>query len=82
MNEFWHRFCTNRRWFLGTITVLFLVFLFFWRIISPTGFATTINGFFHDLWEIVRGLLTLAIVCAGVGIMFGWKPFRKKKSGH
>ena len=82
MKEFLNRFLTNHRWFLGTMIALVILILFFWRLVDHEGYVHTINGFFHDLWEIFKGLLALVIAGVGIAMMLGWRPFRKKGNGH
>ncbi len=85
MREFWHRFWTNLRWFLGTIIVLAILIALVWRGVDREGFTTTVNGWMHDLWEITKfilgWILAFAIVFAGIRWMFGKKPFHGSK-GH
>jgi hypothetical protein len=75
MAEFWNRFLTDHRWFLGTIITTFIVFLFFWRLIDPVGFTTSINDFFQTIWGIIKSILTLAIVVLGIMVILGHKPW-------
>lgn len=82
MRDFIHRFFTDLRWFLGTVSILLFMYMFVWRIVDHDGFVEAINGFFHDMWEIVKGIGVLCLIIAGIGIMFGWRPFKAKKGGH
>jgi hypothetical protein len=85
MKEFWNRFLTDRRWFIGTIIVLFILFLFFWRLFDQEGFTTSINNFFQTIWGIFQSLLALAIVILGLRIILGHRPWWMgggKKGGH
>ncbi|MCF7831901.1 MAG: hypothetical protein K9M36_03390 [Candidatus Pacebacteria bacterium] len=75
MAEFWNRFLTDRRWFLGTIIIAFFAFLFFWRLIDPAGFTTSINDFFQTIWGIIQSILVLAIVILGIRVILGYKPW-------
>lgn len=75
MNEFIHRFLTDRRWFVGTIIVLFVLFLFLWRLFDPQGFTSSINDFFQTIWGIIKSILTLAIVILGIGVILGYRPW-------
>ncbi len=81
MFDFWHRFCTNRNWFLGTIIVLVILIIFIWRIADHEGFVATVNGFLEDVWQLMKSILVLCLVVMGIMIMFGWRPF-KKRGGH
>lgn len=69
MREFWHRFTTNLYWFLGTLIFGFIIFLLFYNLINPEGYNITINSWFQSLKELFGGLLTIGIVCIGIGIM-------------
>ncbi len=82
MRELMNRVFTNARWFLGFVIVLLIFILFVWRLADKEGFIDSIQGFMNDVWEIAKMLLTLAIMIAGLRMMFGWRPFGKKKSGH
>lgn len=86
MREVFRRILTDRRWFLGFIVVATLLILFFWRIIAPVHFVTTINRFFEDLMAIIGVFLVLAIMLFGVRYMFGWRPFQRNnnrgRGGH
>lgn len=75
MYEFWHRFLTNLRWFLGTIIVLFILSVFFWRIFDPQGFILNVNNFFSSMWEIIKSILALALAIFAIRIMFGYRPW-------
>lgn len=83
MNDFINRFLTDRRWFLGTIAVLFILFLFIWRLVDHEGFVTSINNFFQTIWGIIQAIMTLAIAVLGIRIMLGYRPWwmggKKKK---
>lgn len=64
--------------FLGAILVLFL-----WRTIDQQGFVNKVGGFLHDLMVIGQYALVLAIMMCGIGLMFGWRPFKKPSGkGH
>jgi hypothetical protein len=87
MREFWHRFLTDRRWFIGTIIVLFILFMFFWRLFDHEGFVTSINNFFQTIWGIIQSVLVLAIVVLGIRVMLGYRPWwmgggKKNNGGH
>lgn len=81
MREFWNRFTTNRYWFLGTLIVVLILSMIVWRIINYEGYVNTINGWMHDLKEIMEFILIMAMVVAGIGMMFGWRPWRRG-GGH
>ncbi len=80
MREFWHRFTTNRYWFLGTIFIFFLIILFFWHLTDPEGYAFEINSWLQSIKDIFFALLTLAIVGMGFGLVA--KGIFGKKGGH
>lgn len=81
MREFLRRFLTDRRWFVGTIIVIFVFFLFFWKLVSPERFVEIINGFFQAIWGIIRFLFVIAVAILGIRVMLGYRPWwaRKKK---
>ncbi len=81
MNEFLNRLQHSWAWFIGTIIVLFILVLLIWRAIDPNDFRIAVNNFFEDLWAIFWQLLALAFAVLGILMMFGFKPFGKKK-GH
>ncbi len=85
MREFWHRFWTSLRWFIGTVIVLAIVIALIWRGVDREGFTTTVNGWMYDLWEIIKFILgcilAFALLFAGIRWMFGRKPFSGSK-GH
>lgn len=78
MNELFLRIFTNMRWFLGFLIVLAFLILFFWRLISPESYASAINGFMHDMWELAKFFITLIIMGMGIALVIGWRPFGKK----
>jgi heme A synthase len=82
MNEFFHRVLTRPRYFVGFMIFLILVILFFWRLIDLQGFTESIQGFMNDMWVMFKYALTLAIMVMGIMVLFGWRPFKGKKSGH
>jgi hypothetical protein len=69
MNEFWHRFTTNRYWFLGTLFVLLFVILFFWHLIDPEGYVREINSWLQSIKAIFYNILVLVIVGIGIGLI-------------
>lgn len=75
MSDFWDRFLTDRRWFLGTVIVIFVLFMFLWRLFDPQGFETSINDFFQTIWAVVRSILILAIVFLGIRVILGYRPW-------
>lgn len=75
MREFIHLFLTNRRWFVGTMLVLFILFFFLWRLFDPQGFASAINSFFQAVWAIFQSLFVLAIVILVIRVMLGHRPW-------
>lgn len=84
MREFFHRFMTNRYWFIGTIMVVFATYLFFWHLIDPEGYYRAINEWLKSLVDLFGQLLTLALVCFGLylivtkGLMGGSSSKGKK----
>ena len=75
MKEFWNHFCTDRRWFVGTIFVLFVLYMIGWRLIDPQDFIESMNSFFRTVWQIVQGLLALAIAVLGIMVILGHRPW-------
>jgi len=86
MAEFWHRFTTSRVWFIGTIMVVFFLFVFIYWLFNPQGLINAVNGYSHVLWQIIIALSILAIACLGIAIVWGYRPWwmggRKKSGGH
>jgi hypothetical protein len=77
----------DRRWFIGTVIVLFVLFMFFWRLFDHEGFVTSINNFFQTIWGIVQSLLVIAIALLGLGVILGYRPWwmgggKKNNGGH
>ncbi len=81
MREFWHRFCTNRYWFCGTMLVLFVLFMFFWHLFDRVGYTIAINSFLKGIWTICEFFLTLAIIVLVFMLMFRIGPFKRKSKG-
>jgi len=81
MREFWNRFTTSRYWFLGTLVVVGILILIIWRALDYKGYVTTVNGWMHDLKEIMEFILIMAMVFAAIGMMFGWRLFRRRRGG-
>ena len=82
MEQFWMRLRTSLWWFLGTIIVLLVVILFFWSLIDHEGYVRIVNGFLHDLWEIVKTIIAISLVIVGICYMFKLGPFRSGKKKH
>ena len=82
MREFFHLYFTNLRWFVWVTSLFGLIYLFLWRLIDPTGFAISMNGFMHDVWEMVKFVLVIVLMLAGILKMFNMGPFKRQKSGH
>ena len=82
MRELFRRILHDHRWFIGFMIVVTLLFLFFWRIISPSNFVATMNAFLKDLWTIAKFFLVIVIMIFGIRIMFGWRPFRQRNQRH
>lgn len=69
MNEFLHRITTSLNWFIGFVIFVVLFFLFMWRLVDPNGYSEAVNGFMHDMWEIAKFLIALAVIAIGAKIM-------------
>lgn len=86
MREFFSLFLTDRRWFLGTVIVIAILFFVLWRLFDPQGFVSSINNFFQTIWGILQSILVLMIVIFGIRVMLGYRPWwmggGKKKGGH
>jgi len=79
MREIMHRIFTRQNYFFVFIVILVLIIGFFWKLINPSGFANTINGYMADIWEVFKYLMTLFFLGVGLAIIVGWRPFKKKK---
>lgn len=82
MRDFWNRFCNDRNWFLATIVVVFFLGMFFWHLIGPESYTRIINNFLEGIWTAFKFFLTLVLIVVGVMLMFGWRPFKKKKTNN
>ena len=59
MREFLHNFFTDRRWFVGTMIFVLSILIFFWWLINPQRFITTVNEFIQMLWSIAKEVTPL-----------------------
>jgi uncharacterized BrkB/YihY/UPF0761 family membrane protein len=82
MREILNRLWTSPRWFIGTVTVLFFLAMFFWFLINPEHYTNTINHFLEGIWTLVKFFLTLVFIIAGIMMIFGWRPFKQKKANN
>ncbi len=70
---------TNHRWFVGTLFVLFILFLFFWVAFFPSSLQESWNRFMLLLQNILYATLAAGVI---VGI-WRWILFPKgKKNPH
>jgi ABC-type dipeptide/oligopeptide/nickel transport system permease component len=85
MRQIWQTILNNRTAGIVFVCAIVLLFLFLWKSIDPASYNSTVNGFLQDLWEIVKSfiymVIALVIMYLGVARIFGFGPFRKKKSG-
>lgn len=57
-----YRIWRSTRWFLGALIVIFIIGMFFWRMIDPQAYTETVQGWLNDLWEIAKFLISLFLI--------------------
>lgn len=69
MKDFWEKFSINRYWFVGTLCVLLILFLFLWHLVDPDGYISEINSFLQSLKSLFTTVMALAIVIIIVALI-------------
>ncbi len=81
MCELFNRIWTRPRYGAAFLVIIFFMVMFVWRMVDIVSFTENINGFLRDIATLFRYFLTIALMVAGVMIMFGWRPFKQKNNG-